>query len=197
MRSRRSSRCPCRRSCCTCPAGACRSSAWASSRCSCSRRSRTCPRSTTVRYLSTPPHPGFFPPSFMFAYAYFFGDYVVRRRRRRRRRIMPLSLCAVCAWPVIVARRQVAVHPSAAEACVPGLQRPHARARSLEVSVHGLTPNGHWRLAGVRDAWARPRDFAVLDGTVLYSNVISPLHGHREVSLSSYATLIMHSIRLP
>ena len=106
---------------------------------------------------------------FTFVYIYFyFRGYAVRyhrrRRRRRHRRMISLSLCTVCAWPLVVARGQVAVHPAAAEACVPGLQRPQPRARSLEVSVHGLTPYGHGRLAGVRDSWDRPGDFVVLDG---------------------------------
>jgi hypothetical protein len=142
-------------------------------------------------------------PSFSCSCIIFFGFMllcaVIAVAISNRRRIMSLSLCAVCAWPVVVARRQVAVRASAAEGGVPGLQCPHPRARSLEVSVHGLTPNGHWRLAGVRDAWACPRDFALLDSTVLYSDVISPLHTHRgNASLSSYATLIrLFSMRLP
>ena len=116
--------------------------------------------------------------SLLFTFAYIsLWVYAVRyHRRRRRRRVMSLSLCAVCTWPVVVARGQVAVHITAAKACVPGLQRPHPRARSLEVSVHGLTPYGHGRLAGVRDSWDRPGNFVVLDGTVQYGNTICPLY---------------------
>jgi len=42
------------------------------------------------------------------------------------------------------------------------MQRPHARARSLEVSVHGLASDGHRRLVGVREPWTRAGDFVVL-----------------------------------
>jgi hypothetical protein len=31
------------------------------------------------------------------------------------------------------------------------------------MSVHGVTPDGHWRLARVRESWVRPGDLVVLE----------------------------------
>ena len=61
------------------------------------------------------------------------------------------SLCAFRAWPAVVSRGQVPHDAPVAKAGIPGVQRPHARARSLEVSVHGPASDGHRRLVGVRE----------------------------------------------
>ncbi len=53
------------------------------------------------------------------------------------------SLCSFCSWPTVVPYSQITLHPPAAEARLPGLQRAHPRTRSLEMSVHGFTPDGH------------------------------------------------------
>ena len=74
------------------------------------------------------------------------------------------SLCAFCAWSVIVVpHSQITLHSPAAKDRLPSVQHPHTRTWSLEMSVHGVTPDGHWRLASVRESWVRAGDFVVLE----------------------------------
>jgi hypothetical protein len=75
------------------------------------------------------------------------------------------SFCAFRAWSdnaVVVPHNQINLHSPAAETRLSNLQHPHPRTRPLEMSVHGVTPDGHWRLARVREPWVPPGDFVVL-----------------------------------
>ena len=76
------------------------------------------------------------------------------------------SLCAFRTWSdntLVVPHNQIILHSPATEARLPNLQRPHPRTRPLEMSVHGVAPDGHWRLARVRESWVPPGDFVVLE----------------------------------
>ena len=74
----------------------------------------------------------------------------------------PDSLRTFCAGPAVIAHGQVLFHAPAAETGLLGVQRPHARARPLEMSVHGLAPDGYGRLVGFREQRTLAGDFVVL-----------------------------------
>jgi hypothetical protein len=74
----------------------------------------------------------------------------------------PDSLRTFCARPAVIALGQLLLHAPAAETGLLGVQRPHARARPLEMSVHGLAPDGYGRLVGFREPGTLAGDFDVL-----------------------------------